>query len=385
MSWQQRIEQALEERQAADALRCRQPVTQGAGRWLTREGQRWLNFSSNDYLGLSQHPAIVKAWQEGAERYGVGSGGSGHVSGYSEAHCVLEEQLADWLGYPRALLFISGFAANQAVIAALAGKEDRIVADRLSHASLLEAANLSPAQLRRFQHNDARYLEELLAKPLSGQQLVVTEGIFSMDGDSAPLTDIQRATRAAEALLLVDDAHGIGVVGEEGRGSCDSQQVHPDLLIVTFGKAFGVSGAAVLCSEALADYLLQFARHLIYSTAMPPAQAVALSAALGVIRSDDGQQRREKLARHITDFRRQMADYPGELTQSISAIQPLIVGDNARALRLAARLREQGCWVTAIRPPTVPVGSARLRLTLTAAHGSDDIARLLEVLHDGGE
>ncbi|EOF4707202.1 8-amino-7-oxononanoate synthase [Klebsiella oxytoca] len=385
MSWQQRIEQALEERQAADALRCRQPVTQGAGRWLTREGQRWLNFSSNDYLGLSQHPAIVKAWQEGAERYGVGSGGSGHVSGYSEAHCVLEEQLADWLGYPRALLFISGFAANQAVIAALAGKEDRIVADRLSHASLLEAANLSPAQLRRFQHNDARYLEELLAKPLSGQQLVVTEGIFSMDGDSAPLTDIQRATRAAEALLLVDDAHGIGVVGEEGRGSCDSQQVHPDLLIVTFGKAFGVSGAAVLCSEALADYLLQFARHLIYSTAMPPAQAVALSAALGVIRSDDGQQRREKLARHITDFRRQMADYPGELTQSISAIQPLIVGDNARALRLAARLREQGCWVTAIRPPTVPVGSARLRLTLTAAHESADIARLLEVLHDGGE
>lgn len=385
MSWQQRIEQALEERQATDALRCRQPVTLGAGRWLTREGQRWLNFSSNDYLGLSQHPVIVKAWQEGAERYGVGSGGSGHVSGYSEAHYALEEQLADWLGYPRALLFISGFAANQAVIAALAGKEDRIVTDRLSHASLLEAANLSPAQLRRFQHNDARHLEDLLAKPLSGQQLVVTEGIFSMDGDSAPLTDIQRATRAAEALLLVDDAHGIGAVGDEGRGSCFSQQVHPDLLIVTFGKAFGVSGAAVLCSEALADYLLQFARHLIYSTAMPPAQAVALSTALGVIRSDDGQQRRDKLARHIADFRRQIADYPSELTQSISAIQPLIVGDNARALRLAARLREQGCWVTAIRPPTVPIGSARLRLTLTAAHESADIARLLEVLHDGGE
>ncbi|PXW37899.1 8-amino-7-oxononanoate synthase [Klebsiella oxytoca] len=385
MSWQQRIEQALEERQATDALRCRQPVTLGAGRWLTREGQRWLNFSSNDYLGLSQHPVIVKAWQEGAERYGVGSGGSGHVSGYSEAHYALEEQLADWLGYPRALLFISGFAANQAVIAALAGKEDRIVTDRLSHASLLEAANLSPAQLRRFQHNDARHLEDLLAKPLSGQQLVVTEGIFSMDGDSAPLTDIQRATRAAEALLLVDDAHGIGAVGDEGRGSCFSQQVHPDLLIVTFGKAFGVSGAAVLCSEALADYLLQFARHLIYSTAMPPAQAVALSAALGVIRSDDGQQRREKLACHIADFRREMADYPGELTQSCSAIQPLIVGDNARALRLAARLREQGCWATAIRPPTVPSGSARLRLTLTAAHESTDIARLLEVLHGGGE
>ncbi|HEY4469170.1 MAG TPA: 8-amino-7-oxononanoate synthase [Klebsiella sp.] len=385
MNWQHRIELALEERQAADALRCRQPVTLGAGRWLTREGRRWLNFSSNDYLGLSQHPAIVKAWQQGADRYGVGSGGSGHVSGYSEAHRALEEQLADWQGYPSALLFISGFAANQAVITALAGKEDRIIADRLSHASLLEAASHSPAQLRRFQHNDPRHLEALLAKPLTGQQLVVTEGIFSMDGDSAPLAEVRQAARAAGALLLVDDAHGIGVLGAEGRGSCYAQQVRPDLLIVTFGKAFGVSGAAVLCSEALADYLLQFARHLIYSTAMPPAQAVALSAALGVIRSDDGQQRREKLANHIADFRRVMPHYPGELTHSASAIQPLIVGDNARALRLAAHLREWGCWVTAIRPPTVPAGSARLRLTLTAAHESTDIARLLEVLHDGGE
>lgn len=385
MSWQHRIELALEERRAADALRSRLPVTLGAGRWLSREGRRWLNFSSNDYLGLSQHPAIVKAWQQGAERYGVGSGGSGHVSGYSEAHRALEEQLADWLGYPRALLFISGFAANQAVIAALAGKEDRIVADRLSHASLLEAASLSPAQLRRFQHNDCRHLDELLAKPLTGQQLVVTEGIFSMDGDSAPLAEVCQAARAAGALLLVDDAHGIGALGEEGRGSCHTQQVRPDLLIVTFGKAFGVSGAAVLCSEVLADYLLQFARHLIYSTAMPPAQAVALSAALEVIRGDEGQERRETLAGHIADFRWGMTRYPGELTDSGSAIQPLIVGDNARALRLAARLREEGCWATAIRPPTVPVGSARLRLTLTAAHKSADIARLLEVLHDGGE
>ncbi|MEB7547796.1 8-amino-7-oxononanoate synthase, partial [Klebsiella grimontii] len=344
MSWQHRIELALEERRAADALRSRLPVTLGAGRWLSREGRRWLNFSSNDYLGLSQHPAIVKAWQQGAERYGVGSGGSGHVSGYSEAHRALEEQLADWLGYPRALLFISGFAANQAVIAALAGKEDRIVADRLSHASLMEAASLSPAQLRRFQHNDCRHLDELLAKPLTGQQLVVTEGIFSMDGDSAPLAEVCQAARAAGALLLVDDAHGIGALGEEGRGSCHTQQVRPDLLIVTFGKAFGVSGAAVLCSEALADYLLQFARHLIYSTAMPPAQGVALSAALEVIRGDEGQERRETLAGHIADFRRGMTRYPGELTDSGSAIQPLIVGDNARALRLAARLREEGCW-----------------------------------------
>ncbi|PMC21329.1 8-amino-7-oxononanoate synthase, partial [Klebsiella aerogenes] len=178
-----------------------------------------------------------------------------HVSGYSEAHRALEEQLADWLGYPRALLFISGFAANQALIAALAEKDDRIVADRLSHASLLEAASLSPAQLRRFTHNDPQQLAQLLAKPLDGQQLVVTEGIFSMDGDSAPLADIQAAARTAGALLLVDDAHGIGAIGDEGRGSCHTQAVRPELLVVTFGKAFGVSGAAVLCNESMADYL----------------------------------------------------------------------------------------------------------------------------------
>ena len=385
MSWQARIDTALDKRRAAQALRTRRVMEQGAGRWLTHDGERFCNFSSNDYLGLSQHPQVIRAWQQGAERYGVGSGGSGHVSGYTGAHQALEAELADWLGYPRALLFISGFAANQAVIAALAGDDDRLIADKLSHASLLEAAALSPAQLRRYTHNNVQQLTGLLAKACAGQQLVITEGVFSMDGDSAPLAEIAAAAQGASAWLLVDDAHGTGVIGPEGRGSCHAAGIRPELLIVTFGKGFGVSGAAVLCSEALADYLVQFARHLIYSTAMPPAQAVALSAALEVIRGDEGQERRETLAGHIADFRRGMTRYPGELTDSGSAIQPLIVGDNARALRLAARLREEGCWATAIRPPTVPVGSARLRLTLTAAHKSADIARLLEVLHDGGE
>lgn len=381
MSWQQRIEHAVAERREAQAFRQRQPLVQGAGRWLVRSDRRYRNFSSNDYLGLSQHPQVVQAWQQGAGLYGVGSGGSGHVTGYHQAHQRLEEQLADWLGYDRALLFISGFAANQAVITALAGREDRIVADRLSHASLLEAAALSPAQLRRFQHNDSQHLARLLAAPIEGQQLVVTEGVFSMDGDRAPLADIARATREANGWLMVDDAHGIGVDGENGRGSCQQQGVHPELLIVTFGKAFGLSGAAVLCSHDVADYFLQFARHLIYSTAMPPAQAVALHAALGVIQSDDGQQRRETLAQHVADFRRGASGLAYPLTDSQSAIQPLIVGDNQHTLLLAERLREQGCWVTAIRPPTVPVGTARLRLTLTAAHKPEDIVHLLEVLH----
>ncbi|HAT8002774.1 MULTISPECIES: 8-amino-7-oxononanoate synthase [Citrobacter] len=384
MTWQQKIDDALTARRSADALRRRYAVAQGAGRWLVANERQYLNFSSNDYLGLSHHPQIIRAWQQGAERFGVGSGGSGHVSGYSVAHQALEEALAGWLGYSRALLFISGFAANQAVIAALMAKDDRIVADRLSHASLLEAANLSPATLRRFTHNDPQHLARLLDAPCGGQQLVVTEGIFSMDGDGAPLAEIHRVARQRNAWLLVDDAHGIGVTGDEGRGSCWRQQVKPELLIVTFGKGFGVSGAAILCSESVADYLLQFARHLIYSTSMPPAQAQALSAALAVIRSPEGADRREKLAALIQRFRSGVKASDFTLANSHSAIQPLIVGDNARALRLADTLREQGCWVSAIRPPTVPAGTARLRLTLTQAHETQDIDRLLEVLDGAG-
>jgi 8-amino-7-oxononanoate synthase len=383
MTWQHRIDAALEERRAADAFRSRSAVESG-GRFLIRETRRFCNFSSNDYLGLSQHPAIIRAWQQGAETWGVGSGGSGHVTGYTTAHQALEEALADWLGYPRALLFISGFAANQALIAALMGKEDRVVADRLSHASLLEAASLSPAQLRRFAHNDAAQLNALLAKSCEGQQLVVTEGVFSMDGDCAPLGELHAAARQHNAWMLVDDAHGVGVLGAEGRGSAASQDVKPELLIVTFGKGFGISGAAVLCSESVADYLLQFARHLIYSTSMPPAQAVALLEALRVVRSAEGEQRRHTLAAYIQRFRTGVRELPWQMTDSQSAIQPLIVGENSRALHLAQQLRERGMWVTAIRPPTVPACTARLRLTLTAAHHTQDIDDLLEALHDAG-
>lgn len=385
MSWLERIHAALDQRRAADALRVRAVVDNGAGRFLTRDNRRYCNFSSNDYLGLSRHPAIVRAWQQGAERYGVGSGGSGHVSGYTTAHHQLEEQLADWLGYPRSLLFISGFAANQAVITALTDKEDKIVADRLSHASLLEAADLSAARLRRFHHNDVSHLQTLLATPCAGQQLVVTEGIFSMDGDGAPLGAIAEAARQQQAWLMVDDAHGIGVTGEQGRGSIAVHNVKPDLLIVTFGKGVGVSGAAVLCSEPVADYLLQFARHLIYSTSMPPAQAAALLASLAIIRSEEGDARRQRLREHIRRFRRGTGEISGAIGVSDSAIQPLVVGENVRALALAQRLREEGIWVTAMRPPTVPPGTARLRLTLTAAHEAQDIDRLLEVLYAAGQ
>ncbi|CNK04683.1 8-amino-7-oxononanoate synthase [Yersinia mollaretii] len=379
MSWQSKIEHGLQQRRDAAAYRTRQ-LNEGAnGRGLQADGRHYLNFASNDYLGLSQDAAVIAAWQQGAQRYGVGSGGSGHVTGYSQPHAQLEQQLADWLGYPRALLFISGYAANQAVLAALMDADDRILADKLSHASLLEAAAHSPAQLRRFAHNQPDSLQKLLGKPCGGQTLVVTEGVFSMDGDCAPLAALQQHTTAAGGWLMVDDAHGIGVQGEGGRGSCALQGVKPELLVVTFGKAFGLSGAAVLCQEPVAEYLLQYARHLIYSTAMPPAQAIALQTAL--LRIQQADDLRQQLQQRIAQFRRGAADLPLSLGASETAIQPLLVGDNAQTVALAEQLRAAGLWVTAIRPPTVPPGGARLRITLSAAHQPEDIDRLLEGLY----
>ncbi|YCH31798.1 8-amino-7-oxononanoate synthase [Erwinia sp. PK3-005] len=380
MSWQHRIATALAERQQQQRLRQRSLLEKSHAGWLLHNGMRYCNFSSNDYLGLSDDARLIQAWQQGAERYGVGAGASGHVTGYALPHAALEAELADWLGYPCALLFNSGYAANQAVIGALAGTGDRILADKLSHASLLEAASLSPATLRRFAHNQPQSLQRLLAAQHAGETLVVTEGVFSMDGDSAPLPALHQLTQQAGGWLLVDDAHGIGVQGDQGRGSCWQQGVRPELLIVTFGKAFGISGAALLCDSDTANYLLQFARHLIYSTAMPPAQAEALRAALRAVQQ--GDELRERLAANVARFRRGAAQLPCTLLPSSTAIQPLLVGDDSQALMLASRLRQRGCWVTAIRPPTVPPGTARLRITLTARHTAEEIDRLLEALYD---
>lgn len=271
MSWQSFMQAQLAQRRQNSVWRQRICVEHNSGRKLQVDGQHYLNFSGNDYLGLSRHPKVIEAWQQGAAQYGTGSGGSGHVTGFSLAHQQLENTLSEWLGYPRALLFISGFAANQAVITALMSQGDRILADKLSHASILEASMLSNANLRRFTHNSPSSLEKLLAHPTEGKTLIITEGVFSMDGDCAPLTELQQLAGQHNVWLMVDDAHGIGVRGREGRGSCDVHGIKPELLIVTFGKAFGLSGAAVLCDETTADYFIQTARHLIYSTSMPPA------------------------------------------------------------------------------------------------------------------
>ncbi|MFD0707108.1 8-amino-7-oxononanoate synthase [Photorhabdus akhurstii] len=380
MDWSAYLSRQLSERRDTSLWRQRQVNQKSDGRFLYTVDDKYLNFSSNDYLGLSANSAVIAAWQRGAEQYGVGSGGSGHIAGYTKAHQLLEQQLADWLGYPKALLFISGYSANQGVIAALMMKQDRIIADRLSHASLMEAAMYSPAQLRRFLHNQPESLADLLAKPCIGKTLVVTEGVFSMDGDCAPLADIHQQTKASGNWLMVDDAHGIGVCGEQGRGSCWQQKVKPEILIVTFGKAFGLSGAAVLCDEQTAEYLVQYARHLIYSTSMPPAQAQALSEAVRQIQA--GDELRQRLQQNINYFRQQAQKLPFNLTDSTTAIQPLIVGDNELSISLSRYLQQKGIWVTAIRPPTVPPGSARLRITLTASHTLQDIDMLMEVLHE---
>ncbi len=379
MSWQQRIDSTLEAQREKGLWRQMQPVIPGPQAILSADGRQYCHFSSNDYLGLSRHPQIISAWQQGLNRWGAGAGASGHVTGYTPAHQRLEETLADWLGYGEALLFCSGFSANQALVFALAGKNDRLLADKLMHASLLEAASLSPATLCRYRHNSPDSLNRLLSRPCEGETLVFTEGVFSMDGDKAPLAELNRLAQQTDSWLVVDDAHGIGVCGNEGRGSCHQQQVMPDILVVTFGKAFGVAGAAILCSSSVADYLRQTARHLIYSTAMPPAQAEAIQAAVAVIR--DADELRGQLQQNIAHFRRQVSGLRWPLLPSDTAIQPLIIGDNLSALALSSELRQRGYWINAIRPPTVPAGSARLRITLSAAHQPAQIEQLAEHLY----
>ncbi|MBT0724484.1 8-amino-7-oxononanoate synthase [Rosenbergiella sp. S61] len=379
MSWQQRIENTLYQRQQQGLLRRRLAVTVSAPASLTKGEQHFTHFSSNDYLGLSHHPAVIEAWCKGAQQWGTGAGASGHVTGYSPCHQQLEQILAEWLGFPRAILFSSGFAANQALIFALAESSDTLIADKLMHASLQEAAALSPARYRRFPHNSLEGLTRQLRATETVNRLVITEGVFSMDGDQAPLAAISERCREHQAWLMVDDAHGIGVIGEEGRGNCAQQQVKPDILVVTFGKALGVSGAAILCSDAVADYLEQSARHLIYSTAIPAAQAAAVLASINIVRYQP--EHREKLNQNIGHFRTQCTQQGIMLTDSLTAIQPVIIGDNHRALAVAQTLQSAGHWIQAIRPPTVPVGSARLRITLSAAHSTQQIDRLVEALH----
>lgn len=368
--WQARISHALEARESAQAYRIRQ---------VAQQNDHCLNFASNDYLGLAHSPELIQIWQKGAELYGVGSGGSGHVTGYHEPLQQLETQLAEWLGYERAIVYSSGFAANQALIQLLIEKNDWIIADKLSHASLVEAAMNSEGNFKRFAHNDLDSLKHLLNKVDDDQAvLAITEGIFSMDGDEAPLYNIQAISeRNRNNWLMVDDAHGIGVHGKEGKGTCDKHGIHPEILVVTFGKALGVKGAAILCSDSIAEYLVQKSRALIYSTAIPPAQAYTLLASIEIVQKSDAQ--RQYLQDLIRYFKAELQTL-GIENQSNSAIQPIIIGSNEESLRVSEVLKEHNIWAMAIRPPTVPVNSARIRMTLNTNHTQENIDHVIGAL-----
>ncbi len=357
-------------------LRARQQVGSSFGGRIVLEGREYINFSSNDYLGASGQESIKAAWQQGITDWGCGSRASPLVTGYTKAHAELEESLADWLGVEAVLLFSTGFAANQAVIKALLSSRHQQWQDKLNHASLQEAGAMSPARLRRFKHNDMTHLAALLC-PQSG--LVISEGVFSMDGDQAPCQELLALTRDSGNWLMIDDAHGFGVHGAQGRGTLDLQGVAPSdiqIVIGTFGKAFGTAGAFMAGSRQLIDYMVNFARDYVYSTHMPPSQAVASLAALRWVQQADEQ--RKHLQALVQQFRNGAAALGLRLMPSMTAIQPILIGDSHVAMEVATRLRESGYWVTAIRPPTVPSGSARIRITLTAAHSHEDVCRLLE-------
>ncbi|MEZ9663726.1 8-amino-7-oxononanoate synthase [Vibrio cyclitrophicus] len=371
-----RIKSALAHRREQGLTRQLKVLENSNSPLLNSEGSNFINFSSNDYLGLANDPELVDAWQTGLFQYGAGSAASPLVTGFSPAHLNLEAQLCEWLGFERAILFSSGFSANQALLFSLLEKDDSLLQDKLNHASLMEAGMLSPATMKRFKHNDTQHLESLLSQ--SPQSLVVTEGVFSMDGDQAPLSQIFNLTHQYDSWLVVDDAHGIGVLGDKGAGSCSAAQISPDILVVTFGKAFGLSGAAILCSLEVGDYLTQFARHHVYSTAMPPSQAVALSHACQMIQTQEW--RREKLMKLGAIYAEEMSGVKGFIDTQ-TPIKPFVIGEAQAALSVAEELKRKQVWVTAIRPPTVPKGTARLRITLTANHSEDQIHQLTRSLH----
>lgn len=344
------------------------------------DGQRLLAFCSNDYLGLASHPKVIAAMREGAQRWGVGGGSSHLVMGHSTPHHALEEALAAFTGRPRALLFSTGYMANLAAVTALVGRGDTVLEDRLNHASLLDAGLLSGARFSRYLHNDAVSLAKRLDKA-AGNTLVVTDGVFSMDGDLADLPALCAEAKRRGAWMMVDDAHGFGPLGATGGGIVEQFGLGLEevpVLVGTLGKAFGTAGAFVAGSEELIETLIQFARPYIYTTSQPPAVACATLKSLELLRSEGW--RREHLNRLIARFRQGAAELGLTLMDSPTPIQPILVGNSERALRLSAMLRERGLLVGAIRPPTVPAGSARLRVTLSAAHSVAQVERLLDIL-----
>ena len=377
----QRLAARTSERARADLLRRTRTIEHAEGPWLEAGERRLLAFCSNDYLGLAQHPQLIAAFKRVADDEGVGSTAAHLVCGHRREHAALEEALADWTGRERALLFSTGYMANLGVLQALLGRGDVCVQDKLNHACLLDGATLAGATLRRYPHGDAAAAARQLHGEPAAAALLATDGVFSMDGDRAPLRKLVALCRHEGATLMVDDAHGLGVLGPKGAGSVAEAGLgarEVPVLMATLGKALGAHGAFVAGSAELIEGLTQFARSYVYTTAMPAALAAAALAAVRVARTESW--RREKLAALIARFRIGAAQLGLPLAASDTPIQPLLLGDAAGALAAARALEAHGLLVSAIRPPTVPAGQARLRLTFSAAHEEEHVDRLLDAL-----
>ncbi|MGB5457231.1 MAG: 8-amino-7-oxononanoate synthase [Gammaproteobacteria bacterium] len=372
----------LEQRKAQHLYRARRVSDGPQQPEMIIDGKAVISFCSNDYLGLANHPEVRGAFIKGIERYGAGSGAAHLINGHSRAHHALEEELAEFTGYPRALLFSTGYMANLGLAQALVGRGDTVLEDRLNHASLLDAGLLSGARLMRYQHKDTDNLLAKLARRKLGEKLVLSDGVFSMDGDIAELPALARVCEEHDAWLMIDDAHGFGVLGENGRGTVEHTGVSMKdipVYMATLGKALGTAGAFIAGSDELIETLIQKARTYIYTTASPPAVAEATRASLRIIKSQPGL--RQQLQNNIQYFRRCCEQLGIHLTGSDTAIQPVIIGDPQTTVQASETLLAQGIHITAIRPPTVPEGTARLRITFSAAHKLAQIDKLVTALH----
>jgi 8-amino-7-oxononanoate synthase len=376
-----RIAHEREERERASLIRRVRTVETIDGAYVVVDGKRLLNFASNDYLGLAQHPALREALIVAARTWGVGATAAHLLGGHRDEHAALEETLARWTRRESALLFSDGWAANLGVVSALLGADDVSVQDKLNHASLIDAARFAGCELARYRHLDVDGAARQLDARPGRAAILATDGVFSMDGDIAPLRALADVARSCSATLMVDDAHGIGMLGGEGAGSIVEAGLSEDdapIVMATLGKALGVAGAFVAGRATLIDALVQNARTYIYATAMPPALAAAARIAVDIARFEDW--RRDRVARLVTHFRAAALDAGWTLTASRTAIQPIVVGASGKALAVAAKLEDSGFYAPAVRPPTVPDGHARLRITFTASHAERDVDRLVDAL-----
>ena len=382
MIWEE-LDRQLEELAHQRLLRSKKTLASPCGTSAVIAGKTCLSFSSNDYLGLAAHEKLIDAVRLSAGKWGIGSGGSHVVNGHKVPHENLETALAGFVGAERALFYSTGYMANVGVVPALVGRGDAVFGDRLNHASLIDGVLLSRADHHRYAHNDMIRLEKMLKASTAKRKLIVSDAVFSMDGDQAPLKELFALAERYDAWLVVDDAHGFGVLGREGHGSLDHQGLpfHPRLIYVgTLGKAAGVSGAFVAGSKAVVEWLIQRSRPYIFTTATSPVLASAILAALELIRN--GDTLRARLHSLIARLKTGLDETGWQLLPSATAIQPILVGENATALRVSEKLLERGIWVPAIRPPTVPKGRARLRVSLSAAHTEENIDQLINALKE---